>query len=153
VGTTFHVYLPAAERSSRTTEKERVRTFRGEGKILLIDDEDMVRKSVGEGLKRMGYEIECAEDGAEGIRLYKKAMEEKHPFHVVIMDLTIPGGMGGKEAVGKFKEIDRNAKIIASSGYCDDPVMSKFEEYGFISVIAKPFRLQALGEILHNVIV
>ena len=112
----------------------------------------MVRKSVGEGLKRLGYEIECAEDGAEGIRLYKKAMEQKQPFHVVIMDLTIPGGMGGKEAIGKFKEIDRNAKIILASGYSDDPVMSKFEEYGVISAIAKPFRLEELGEILHNVI-
>ena len=78
-------------------------------------------------------------------------MQAERPFHAVIMDLTIPGGMGGKEAVGEVLRIDPDAKIIASSGYSNDPVMSDYRHYGFCGIIAKPYRIEELGELLSQV--
>jgi len=102
-GTTFDIYLPASREKSEEIKMKRSTMDQGSGRILLIDDEQMIRKSTGKFLKHLGYDVETAKDGSEGIRKYKRAMEEGHPFNVVIMDLTIPGGMGGKEAVRRLK--------------------------------------------------
>jgi two-component system cell cycle sensor histidine kinase/response regulator CckA len=110
VGTTLDVYLPASERDPRVGETERGRPLRGEGKILVVDDDEGVRRSAEKVLKRLGYRVEVAKDGAEGIGIYEKAMKGKRPFDAVIMDLTIPGGMGGKEAIKELKKIDPDAK-------------------------------------------
>ena len=150
-GTTFSVYLPALGRTSDEKGRERKRLIKGEGRILLVDDEKIIRRAAGEALTRMGYEVQFAEDGAAGIELYQEAMQAERPFHAVIMDLTIPGGMGGKEAVGEVLRIDPEAKIIASSGYSNDPVMSDFRQYGFCGIIAKPYRIEELGELLSRV--
>jgi CheY-like chemotaxis protein len=116
-----------------------------------VDDEEIIWRAAGEALTRMGYEVQFAEDGAAGIELYREAMHAERPFHAVIMDLTIPGGMGGKEAVGEILRIDPEAKIIASSGYSNDPVMSNFREHGFCGIITKPYRIEDLGELLARV--
>jgi len=150
-GTTFTVYLPALGRTSDETGRERKRLIKGEGRILLVDDEEIIWRAAGEALTRMGYEVQFAEDGASGIELYQEALNAKRPFHAVIMDLTIPGGMGGKEAVGEILRIDPAAKIIASSGYSNDPVMSDFRKYGFCGIISKPYRIEDLGELLSRV--
>ena len=150
-GTTFSVYLPALGRTSDEKGRERKRLIKGEGRILLVDDEEIIRRAAGEALTRMGYEVQFAEDGAAGIELYQEAMQAERPFHAVIMDLTIPGGMGGKEAVGEVLRIDPEAKIIASSGYSNDPVMSDFRRYGFCGIITKPYRIEELGELLSRV--
>ncbi len=150
-GTTFTVYLPALGRTSDETGRERKRLIKGEGRILLVDDEEIIWRAAGEALTRMGYEVQFAEDGASGIELYQEALNAKRPFHAVIMDLTIPGGMGGKEAVGEILRIDPAAKIIASSGYSNDPVMSDFRQYGFCGIITKPYRIEELGELLSRV--
>jgi PAS domain S-box-containing protein len=147
-GTTFTVYLPALGKTSEETGRERKRLIKGEGKILLVDDEEIIWRAAGEALTRMGYVVQFAKDGAEGIRLYQEEMDGNRPFHAVIMDLTIPGGMGGKEAVGEILQIDPDAKIIASSGYSNDPVMSNFREYGFCGIITKPYRIEELGELM-----
>jgi CheY-like chemotaxis protein len=147
-GTTFFVYLPALGRTSGERSRERKKLIKGEGKILLVDDEEIIWRAAGEALTRMGYEVQFAKDGAEGIRLYQEEMDAARPFHAVIMDLTIPGGMGGKEAVGEILQTDPDAKIIASSGYSNDPVMSNFREYGFCGIITKPYRIEELGELL-----
>ncbi|HAM49731.1 MAG TPA: response regulator [Nitrospiraceae bacterium] len=118
-----------------------------------MDDDEIVRKVAGEILKEMGYDVEFAPDGAEAIRLYKTAMASSHPFDVVIMDLTVPGGMGGKEAIQKFHEVDPEVKAIVSSGHSQDPIMANYREYGFYEVIAKPFSSIELGRIMHKVIV
>ena len=151
-GATFQVYLPATKKKLLPREREKKKAIRGGGKVLLVDDEAIVRKSVGEILKRLGYEVAVARDGAEGIEIYRKAGESNQPFQAVIMDLTIPGGMGGKEAIQQLKKIDPEARVVVSSGYSDDPVMSDFASYGFSGVVAKPYNMETLGKVLDRVI-
>ena len=103
-------------------------------------------------MKNIKYEVEAARDGAEAIELYKKAFDSTKSFDAIIMDLTIPGGMGGKEAVKKLLEIDPKAKAIVSSGYANDPILSDFKEYGFRDVLNKPYEIDELNEILQKVI-
>ncbi|MBW1675580.1 MAG: response regulator [Deltaproteobacteria bacterium] len=152
VGSTFHIYLPASSKEALIEKELRERIPTGKGKILIMDDEDLVREVGGEMLDILGYEVEFAEDGAEAIELYKKAKESAQPFDAIIMDLTIPGRMGGKEAVEKLIEIDPEVKAIVSSGYSTDPIMADFRKYGFSGVVAKPYELNELGEALHKVI-
>ncbi|MCP5004703.1 MAG: PAS domain S-box protein, partial [Planctomycetes bacterium] len=152
VGTTFTVYLPASEK--QVEEKETIGdTFAvGEGKVLIMDDEEIIRQSLGDLLKYKGYEVECAKDGDEAIELYKKAMEASQPFNAVILDLTIRGGMGGKEAIKKLLEINPEVKAIVTSGYSNDPVLANFKDYGFCGVFAKINNIEELGKTLQSVI-
>jgi len=133
IGTTFHIYLPASEKT--VPEKDEFNLIKGQGRILVMDDEASLRKMTGRMLENLGYKPEFAKDGAEAIESYKKAMESEKPYDAVILDLTIPGGMGGKDAVKKLLEISPEVKAIVSSGYSDDPVLSNFQEYGFKGVI------------------
>ncbi len=137
VGTTFTIYLPASEKliEEKVTEEEMLVV--GDGKVLVMDDEEVMRTSVGEFLKTAGYEVELAADGNKAIELYKKAMESSKPFDAVILDLTIRGGMGGKETIKKLLELDPDVKAIVTSGYSNDPVMANFREYGFRDVYCK----------------
>ena len=133
------------------TEDVRV-DIQGRGRILAMDDEEMIRSLIQQMLHRMGYEVELANDGEQAIGLYQRAIETGKPFDAVILDLTVPGAMGGKEAAGRLREIDTNVKIIVSSGYSIDPVMSNYEEYGFCGVVEKPYSLQRLGEALEEIL-
>lgn len=151
VGTTFHIYLPASEKEIPEPTEEGERLLEGRGRVLLMDDEESVRKIAGQMLQRLGYEVQCAKDGVEGIALYEKAKESGEPFDAVIMDLTIPGGMGGKDAVRNLLKIDPEVKAIVSSGYSNDQIMSNFKEFGFSGMVAKPYKLHELGEALHQV--
>lgn len=149
-GTTFHVYLPASDKEIPVKEEATLLT--GEGKILLMDDDRMLREMAEDMLEMLGYESEFAEDGAEAIEMYRKAMESEKPYDAVILDLTIAGGMGGKEAVKKLLELDPQLKAIVCSGYSDDPVMSNYREYGFKGMMPKPFDLNALSRMLNDVL-
>jgi CheY-like chemotaxis protein len=103
-------------------------------------------------LSFLGYDVELACDGAEAIDLYGRAMGSDAPFDAVIMDLTIPGGMGGKDAVSEILAVDPEAKVIVSSGYSNDPIMAHYKEYGFSAAIAKPFDLQSLKNIVETLV-
>ena len=149
-GTTFSIYLPASDKAIPVKEEAALLT--GEGKILLMDDDRMLREMANGMLEMLGYEVEFAENGAEAIEMYRKAKESEKPYDAVILDLTIPGGMGGKEAVKKLLELDPQLKAIVCSGYSDDPVMPNYREYGFKGMMAKPFDLQALGKVLNDVL-
>ena len=99
-----------------------------------------------------GYEVELTEDGAEAIEQYVKAQNSGKPFGAVIMDLTIPGGMGGKEAIKKLLEVDPDVKAIVSSGYSTDPIMADFKGYGFSAVATKPYSIAQIEKVLHNLL-
>ncbi len=150
-GATFHVYLPASRKEipGRRVVEEVVLV--GEGRILVMDDEQVVREVAAEMLRHLGYEAETARDGAEAIAKYKKAQEAGRPYDAVIMDLTVPGGLGGKEAIRQLHEIDPEAKAIVSSGYANDAVMANFRQYGFDGVVSKPYSIQELGGRLREV--
>ena len=156
VGTTFTVYLPAStvKASDKQTEKRNIRETVADrkGRVLVMDDEEMIRDLVGRILGSLGYEVEFSQDGAEAIEIYKKAMASEEPFDAVVLDLTVRGGMGGKAAIRKLVEIDPNVKGIVSSGYCDDPVMTDFTKYGFSGVVSKPYTMNELGETLNKIL-
>ena len=124
----------------------------GKGSILIIDDEEVIRQVAGDMLEYVGYAIDFAEDGSEAIEKYKAAFESGRSFDVVIMDLTIPGGMGGKEAIKRLIEIDPNVKAIVSSGYSNDPLMSEFRKCGFAGVVLKPYQIAELSEQVSKVL-
>lgn len=151
VGTTFVIYLPASTQEAVRKKPGGEDYILGKGRVLLMDDEEIVREVSGEILKAMGYEVEFASGGEEAVEFYKAAMASSRPFDAVIMDLTVPGGMGGKEAVRKLHEADPAVKAIVSSGYSQDPVMANYKEYGFCEVIAKPFSSIELARIMRNV--
>lgn len=153
-GSTFYIYLPASE-VEITPEKDEdaeERPIVGKGKILVMDDEEMIRDVALQMLSHIGYEVEVAEDGADTIELYVKAKESNRPFDTIIMDLTIAGGMGGEETIQKLLETDPEIKAIASSGYSNDPIMASFRDYGFKGVLVKPYKIKELSETLHRVI-
>lgn len=151
-GTTFHIYLPASKEKVLLHSADHKTKLKGSGKILFMDDEEAVRKTTGFMLGSLGYNVVFAGDGDEAIKLYKKAIESGDSFKAVIMDLTIAGGMGGKEAVKKLIELDPDVKTIVSSGYSNDPVMSDYKQYGFHGVITKPYQIEELGDTISKVI-
>jgi signal transduction histidine kinase/ActR/RegA family two-component response regulator len=153
VGTIFSVYLPASHKALPTTNSGEARPLVGQGKILVMDDEETIRELVGEMLTSIGYEVDNACDGAEAIALYQSAKASDQPYAAVILDVTIPGGIGGKEAITTLREIDPHVKAIVSSGYSNDPVMADFRKYGFSGVVAKPYTLKMLNDVLQQVIV
>ena len=142
VGTTFTIYLPASENKVKPEPKIEENKEVAYGKILLMDDEEPILEIGSELLRMNGYTVDCAHNGEEALSLYKKAWENEDPYQVVIMDLTIRGGMGGKEAISKLLEIDPNARAIVSSGYSNDPVMANFKDYGFLGVVQKPYGIK-----------
>ena len=152
-GTTFHLYLPAIERQIFTVEKiEEEKLPAGLGRILFMDDQPNIRKMVKQMLRHLGYEIEVAEDGARAVELYTEAQKAGEPFEAVVLDLTVPGGMGGEEAMRRFQTIDPEVKAIVSSGYANDPIISSYHQYGFSGVVSKPFDINELSKILHKVV-
>ncbi|MDD5339130.1 MAG: PAS domain S-box protein [Dehalococcoidales bacterium] len=153
-GSTFHVYLLATKKPVTKGGKKMSTKTAGQagGKILVMDDEEIIRKMLKNMLSLAGYTIELSADGDEALKKYQQAKKDGDPFDAVIMDLTIPGGMGGKDAVQKLLEIDPNAIAIVSSGYATDPIMADFKAYGFKAVIAKPYSVRQLQETLRGLL-
>ena len=153
IGTTFTVYLPALQRESLpeavATEDE---VIMGAGSVLVMDDEEPLRVIVSEMLKHLGYEPDLASHGSEAIEMYKRAKTTGKPYTAVIMDLTIPGGMGGKEAIAELLRFDPEVKAIVSSGYSNDPIMAEYRKYGFQGVVSKPFDTEQLSKALYNLL-
>ncbi len=151
MGTTFSLYLPVSEAEPAFRDESSVPKM-GLGEILVMDDEESVRKIAGKMIECLGYSASFARSGEEAVECYKKAKEDGRPIDVIIMDLTIPAGMGGKETIRNLLAIDPNVKAIVSSGYSDEPIMADFRKYGFRGVVAKPYRLSELAEALHAAI-
>jgi PAS domain S-box-containing protein len=150
VGTSFSVYLPACEAAQPEESRIGQQLQSGSGRLLVMDDEEALRKLLTRILERLGYEVECARDGAEAIELFQKAKDSGRLFDALLLDLTIPGGMGGREVAARLREIDDSVTLIVSSGYSDTPIMSEFRKYGFSDVIPKPWTPVQLSEILRR---
>jgi PAS domain S-box-containing protein len=151
-GTTFHIYLPASLESEVIAPSKEECILTGTGKILLMDDEEFIRNNTGEMLRQIGYQVQLAEDGAGAIQLYNHARESGMPFDVVIMDLTVPGGLGGEKAINQLIKIDPEVKVIVSSGYSNAPILSNYRKYGFCGVVTKPYRIEELNRKLQEII-
>ncbi|MHC1742940.1 MAG: PAS domain S-box protein [Syntrophobacteraceae bacterium] len=150
-GSSFRLYLPARE-AGRAEEQPACSGSSATPsgmRVLVMDDEEMVRNVVGSMLQHLGCEVVFARDGTEVLNVYAENVREKRPFDVVILDLTVPGGMGGKEAVQKLRQIDPCVRAIVSSGYSNNPIMASYEEHGFVGIVTKPFNLIQLQEVLH----
>ena len=148
-GTTFHIFLPALkETSCRQETGEAQPQDISRKRLLFMDDDANIRHLVGEMMEYLGYEAEFAGTGEEAIEIYHRSKESGEPFGVVILDLTVQGGMGGDKAIKKLIEIDPDVKAVISSGYVDAPVMRDYEQYGFVDAMVKPYRMEQLKEIL-----
>jgi PAS domain S-box-containing protein len=153
-GSTFYLYLPASTQivTPEPAKKEATKAV-GNARILVMDDEQGVRDIAGRLLQHIGYQdVVFASDGAGAIKLYKASMKSGRPFTLAILDLTIAGGMGGKETIRKLLKIDPGVKAIVSSGYADDPVIAKYRDYGFSGMVAKPYTIEELRKALQDVI-
>jgi PAS domain S-box-containing protein len=151
-GALFEIFLPASPKRNIQKEAAETRPDKPGGKILLLDDEELILDISKKMLNRMGYEVVLSKDGEDAIFLYKEARESGSPFDCVIMDLTIPGGMGGKDAILILKEYDPEVKAVVSSGYSSDPVMSDYMKYGFSGVSEKPYSFEDLKKEIERVI-
>ena len=154
MGTVFTIYLPASIQTEQTTELSKENSTRAKTKatIMIMDDDSMVREMVKKMLSRFGHDVLLAENGHEAIKLYNKYLNEDRSIDIIIMDLTIPGGMGGKDTVSEILKVNPDAKVIVASGYSNDPVMAHFQDYGFASSIAKPFKLAELNKIINEIL-
>jgi signal transduction histidine kinase len=144
--TTFHIYLPATEKRfvEENSLPEQGEPCKGKGRILIVDDEKVVRQTAREILEHLGYQADVCEDGTAALNLYREARESGIPYAFVFMDLTIPGGMGGKVTMKKLLEIDPDVKGVVTSGYSNDPILAHYREYGFCGVIVKPFTVDEI---------
>jgi len=154
-GTVVSLYVPASEKepprqTCGTTPP--ASTPHRSGRILIMDDEELVKQVTGDMLMATGFEVDIARDGKEAIRKYEKALADNKPFDAVILDLTIPGGMGGEETLRALLAIDPDARAIVSSGYTNDPVVINYRKYGFMASLPKPYDMGRLQDVLNSVL-
>ncbi len=151
-GTTFTVYLPAYDGTLEESYEAEPELKEGQGKILVMDDEPYILDLMANFLHVLGYEPELVKDGKEAVTLYKKSLESGNKYAAVITDLTVPGGMGGKEVIRELLKLDSEVIGIVASGYSTDSVLANFQEYGFKGILQKPFKLEQVSQILHHVL-
>lgn len=151
-GTTFTIYLPASDLEQKKMEDLFITPEPATkmGRIMIMDDEEMVRDIASKMLDHFGYETVLAADGDEAIEKYKEAEKSGESIDLVIMDLTIPGGMGGKDAVKKLLDLNPDARVIVASGYANDPVMANCRAYGFMAAVKKPFQMSELAWVVEQ---
>ncbi len=153
IGTTFNIYLPAStKKAPMAQESLQEAPISGGGKILIMDDEEVIRLLLKNILNSSGFSVDVTSNGAEAIKKYAKAKKMGLPYDAIIMDLTIPGGMGGKEAIRILLDIDPGVKAIVSSGYSNDPIMANFKDYGFSGVVAKPYKTKEVEKTINDVL-
>ena len=146
-GSTFYVTLPAWELPDKCEEEMNADPVNDPLRVLVMDDEEPVREILQDMLEELGYTPECTKNGAEAVDLYRKRKEEGVPFSFVILDLTVPGGVGGTEAMTSLLDIDPKVKAVVSSGYSTDPIMASYRDFGFSAVLIKPYRLQDMDKV------
>ncbi|MGM0453848.1 MAG: hybrid sensor histidine kinase/response regulator [Thermodesulfobacteriota bacterium] len=154
-GAAFTLYLPASDKAKLPERKPpgpQVPEMKQKARVLVMDDEEMIRKVAAEMLEISGYEVETATDGKQAVAMYKQSMASGKRFDVVIMDLTVRGGMGGVEALENLLEVDPRVTAVVSSGYAGDPVLAKYTEFGFKGIVPKPYSFKRLQEALQQIL-
>ena len=151
-GTTFFIYLPATEKEKEIKETPVVAPVVRKGKILVMDDEEMVLNLAELQIKTLGYEVDLAKHGKDVLEKYQAAMDSGKPFDIVILDLTIRGGMGGKDTLDHLRTIHPGVKAIVSSGYSSDDIVAEYEKYGFKARLNKPYKLEVLRDTINTVL-
>ena len=161
-GTTFHLYIPAVtpKPTAGTAATDQLREFeshrrsseKGKGKILIMDDEEMIRTLLTKMVERFGYQAEAVKDGDSALERFTAAKQAEAPFDLVILNLIIPGGVGGRDTISLLKSVDSGVKAIASSGYPNDPVMKNCRLFGFDAAILKPYHMEELKSLLIRLI-
>ncbi len=153
-GTTFKIYLPAINKSNNSALDSISHNKKDEmsGKILIMDDEEMILEIGKEMLELLGFEVKVSKNGDEAIEYYSQELENNAPFDLVIVDLTVPGNKGGKEATEELLKIDKNVKVIVSSGYSNSQILENYKDYGFVGKIIKPYTLDKLVKVIKNVL-
>jgi|WetSurMetagenome_2_1015567.scaffolds.fasta_scaffold56127_1 PAS domain S-box-containing protein len=149
-GTTFYLYLPALPEAIHNPVKKLPSPHKSFGEIIIMDDEEVLRDAVGKMLKLLGYSVISTQNGREAIDVLRKEMQAGRKVEAMILDLTIPGGMGGQEAVIEIRGIDSQLPVFVASGYADDPAMASPKDHGFTDSICKPFRISDLAEMLRR---
>jgi two-component system, cell cycle sensor histidine kinase and response regulator CckA len=152
-GATFHVRVPACRGEPEPEPAApRAAASRGHGRILVMDDEEQVLAVVGRYLAFCGYEAQLTRDVEQLLVAFRQARREGRPFDAVIVDLTVPGGLGGREALARLRELDPDVRVVVSSGYSDDPVMADFRAHGFRGMLVKPYEVTDLDNLLRSVL-
>jgi histidine kinase len=152
-GTTFTIFLPSSKARIVDRHGDEQKNVLASGRVLVMDDDEVVLRVAGNMLTHLGISSDFARHGQEALDLYMKSMETDHPYDIVIMDLTIPGKMGGKETIARLRAINPAVKAIVSSGYSNDPVMANYSDYGFKDVVAKPYRIEDLKAVINRVMI
>ncbi|HET6484770.1 MAG TPA: response regulator, partial [Spirochaetia bacterium] len=152
VGTCFTIHLPARPDVHGSGPSGFEPAPRGQGRLLIMDDEPSVRALLERILTHLGYEVCSTADGAEAVERYREARQAGKGYAAVILDLTIPGGMGGAEAIRLLREYDPEVKAVVSSGYSTGAVMAEYRSWGFQGMIAKPYTVQQLARLLQQVL-
>ncbi|MBN2810224.1 MAG: response regulator [Deltaproteobacteria bacterium] len=148
VGTTFEVLLPALESALPEVVDEELKSSMSGGRVLVMDDDVIVCETTAELLSFVGYNVTTAADGREAIKLYQEARHRNQPIDIVILDLTVPGGMGGEETIRELRKLDADVVAVATSGYCNNPVMANYSDYGFKGVLPKPCKLEMMQQVI-----
>jgi signal transduction histidine kinase/CheY-like chemotaxis protein len=151
-GSEFILLLPASQENPMSEPRATGPLRRGSGRLLVMDDEETLRTLLYRSLSALGYEVQCAREGAEAIVMYETARAAGRPFDAVLLDVTVTGGMGGVETAAKLQELDPAVKLVVSSGYSDAAVMSKYRDYGFQDVIPKPWQPAEMSEVFQRVL-
>ncbi len=151
-GTTFTILLPVSQSPRMASTEENNGLLLGSGRILVMDDEKFIRDLAAVMLKNLGYHVTLAESGETALEIYRNALKSGKVFDAVVLDLTVPGGMGGKETVQKLISLDPNITAIVSSGYSSDPVMADYSKYGFCAAVKKPYQIEDMSRVLHEVV-
>jgi two-component system, cell cycle sensor histidine kinase and response regulator CckA len=152
-GSTFTIYLPAAKDAAVAPETAAIKTVAArKGKILVMDDEELVRNVVTDMIKTLGHEVQCAADGKAAMEMFSHAKAGGSPFDLLILDLTVKGGMGGEDAIRKLRELDPGIVAVVSSGYADNPIVADYRAHGFSAFLNKPYKINALRDCINELI-
>lgn len=145
-GATFVLHFPAADPAALAPQAPRPAPTPGIGRVLVMDDDLRVARVLARMLARLGYQAETVADGKAAIEAYRRARSDGMPYAAAIVDLTVPGGMGGLDAMRGLRALDPQAKVVVTSGYSDDPVLSDCAAHGFCGALHKPFRMEDVAE-------